>query len=125
MSGLGKNMTIDNGRNEDRAPVDFQVDFIHEGDYVLSFSKNISLGGMYLCTPEPLDPGSRVKLIFPVEENYQAEVLAVVVWVNISPNVDEIGMGVQFISPLSSDLKESIMKDIKRVEILKEFEGFA
>ena len=118
-------MTNDNRRYEDRVPVDFQVDFIHEGDYVLSFSKNISLGGMFLCTTEPLEPGSKVKLIFPVEEHYQAEVLAVVVWINRSSNVEEIGMGVQFISPLSSDLKESIMKDIKRVEILKEFEGFA
>jgi len=125
LSDLGRNVTNDNRRYEDRVPVDFQVDFIHEGDYVLSFSKNISLGGMFLCTPEPLEPGSKVKLIFPVEEHYQAEVLAVVVWINRSPNVEEIGMGVQFISPLSSDLKESIMKDIKRVEILKEFEGFA
>jgi uncharacterized protein (TIGR02266 family) len=118
-------MSNDNRRTLDRVPVDFSVDFIHEGDYVLSFSKNISLGGMYLCTPEPLEPGSKLKLIFPVEEYYQAEVLAVVVWVNRSLNVGEIGMGVQFLSSLSSNLKESIMKDIKRVEILKEFEGFA
>ena len=118
-------MSNDNRRTEDRVPVDFQVDCIHEGDYVLSFSKNISLGGMFLCTTDPLEAGSRLKLIFPVEEYYQAEVMAVVVWVNRSPGVGEIGMGVQFLSPLSSNLKESIMKDIKRVEILKEFEGFA
>ena len=118
-------MANDNRRTENRVPVDFQVDYIHEGDYVLSFSKNISLGGMFLCTPDPLEPGGKLKLIFPVEEYYQAEVMAVVVWVNRSPNVGEIGMGVQFLSPLSSNLKESIMKDIKRVEILKEFEGFA
>ena len=118
-------MSNDNRRTENRVPVDFQVDYIHEGDYVLSFSKNISLGGMFLCTPDTLEPGSKLKLIFPVEEYYQAEVMAVVVWVNKSPNVGEIGMGVQFLSPLSSNLKESIMKDIKRVEILKEFEGFA
>ncbi len=118
-------MSNDNRRTEDRVPVDFQVDCIHEGDYVLSFSKNISLGGMFLCTPDPLEAGSKVKLIFPVEEYYQAEVIAVVVWVNRSLSVGEIGMGVQFLSPLSANLKESIMKDIKRVEILKEFEGFA
>ena len=38
-------MSADNRRSEERVPVDFQVDYIHEGDYVLSFSKNISLGG--------------------------------------------------------------------------------
>ncbi|KPK00565.1 MAG: hypothetical protein AMJ60_00875 [Desulfobacterales bacterium SG8_35] len=118
-------MSVDNRRSEERAPVDFQVDYIHDGDYVLSFSKNISLGGMFLCTPDPPEPGSRLKLIFPVEEYYHAEVMAVVVWVNWSDNVGEIGMGVQFLSPLSSPLKENIMKHIKRVVILKEFEGFA
>ena len=118
-------MSNDNRRTEDRVPIDFQVDSIHEGDYVLSFSKNISLGGMFLCTPDPLEPGSKVKLIFPVEEYYQAEVMAVVVWVNSSLKVGRIGMGVQFMSPLSSDLKESIMEKITRIEILKEFEGFA
>ena len=118
-------MSTDNRRAEERVPVDFQINYIHEEDYVLSFSKNISLGGMFLCTPDPLEPGSKVKLIFPVEEHYQAEVMAVVVWVNTSTNVGAIGMGVQFLSPLASNLKETIMKQIKRVEILKEYEGFA
>jgi uncharacterized protein (TIGR02266 family) len=118
-------MSTDNRRAEERVPVDFQVNYIHEEDYVLSFSKNISLGGMFLCTPDPLEPGSKVKLLFPVEEYYQAEVMAVVVWVNNSSSAGAIGMGVQFLSPLDSNLKESIMKHIKRVEILKEFEGFA
>jgi len=118
-------MSDSNHRTEERAPVDFQIDYIHDRDYVLSFSKNISLGGMFLCTPDPPEPGSKLKLIFPVEEYYQAEVMAVVVWINRSPNVGEIGMGVQFLSPLSSHLKEDIMKHVKRIEILKEFEGFA
>lgn len=118
-------MSAGNSRSQERAPVDFQVNCIHEGDYVLSFSKNISLGGMFLCTPNPPEPGSRVKLIFPVEEHYHTEVMTVVVWVNRSPNARETGMGVQFLSPLALHVKEQIMKQIKRVEILKEFEGFA
>ena len=122
---MEKDVSAENSRSEERAPVDFQVDCIHEGDYVLSFSKNISLGGMFLCTPNPPEPGSKVKLIFPDEEYYHSEVMTVVVWVNRSPNVGEIGMGVQFLSPLSSHLKENIMKQVKRIEILKEFEGFA
>jgi c-di-GMP-binding flagellar brake protein YcgR len=112
-------------RSEERLPVEFQVYYIHEGDYVLSFSRNISLGGMFLCAPDPPEPGSKVKLIFPVEEYYEAEVMAVVIWVDKSPKVGKVGMGVQFLSQLSSNLKENIMKHVKRVEILKEFEGFA
>ena len=122
---MEKDISAGNSRSEERAPVAFNVDYIHEGDYVLSFSKNISLGGMFLCTPNPPEPGSRVKLIFPIEEHYQAEVMTVVVWVNNSPGGGETGMGVQFLSPLSANLKENIMKQIKRVDILKEFEGFA
>lgn len=118
-------MPTDNRRDENRIPVDFQVDYIHEGDYVLSFSRNISLGGMFLCTPDPPEPGSKLKLIFPVEEYYQAEVIAIVVWSNRAASVGEVGMGVQFLTPLSSNLKENILKQVKRVEILKEFEGFA
>lgn len=118
-------MSTENNRTENRVPVEFQVEYIHEGDYVLSFSKNISLGGMFLCAPDPLEPGSKLRLIFPVKEHYQAEVMAVVVWVNNSLKAGRMGMGVQFMSPLSADLKESIMKKIKRIEILKEFEGFA
>ena len=118
-------MSTENNRTENRVPVEFQVEYIHEGDYVLSFSKNISLGGMFLCAPDPLEPGSKLRLIFPVKEHYQAEVMAVVVWVNNSLKAGRMGMGVQFMSPLSTDLKESIMKKIKRIEILKEFEGFA
>jgi c-di-GMP-binding flagellar brake protein YcgR len=122
---LEKNITDSNLRAEERAPVDFKVNYLHTGDYVLSFSKNISLGGMFLCTPEPPEPGSKLKLIFPLEEYYQAEVMAIVVWVNRSPSVGETGMGVQFLSQLSTHLKEEIMKQVKRVEILKEFEGYA
>ena len=120
-----KNRTERQKRTEGRAPVNFQVDYIHAGDYVLSFSKNISLGGMFLCTQDPPEPGRKVKLIFPVEEHYHAEIMAVVVWINRSVKVGETGMGVQFLSPLPTHLKENIMKDIKRVEILKEHEGFA
>jgi len=118
-------MSAENARTDERIPVEFQVYYIHEGDYVLSFSKNISLGGMFLCAPDPPDPGSKVKLIFPVEEYYEAEVMAVVIWVDKSPKIGKVGMGVQFLSQLSPNLKESIMKQVKRVEILKEFEGFA
>jgi uncharacterized protein (TIGR02266 family) len=118
-------MNTSDYRSEERIPVDFKVNCLHGGDYVLSFSKNISLGGMFLCTPNPLEPGSKVKLIFPLDDNYQAEVMAIVIWVNRTSSAGEVGMGVQFLSQLSSNLKENIMKNIKRVEILKEFEGYA
>ncbi|MBW2467228.1 MAG: PilZ domain-containing protein [Deltaproteobacteria bacterium] len=118
-------MADEHHRSDERVPVEFQIYYIHKGDYILSFSKNISLGGMFLTAADPPEPGSKVKLIFPVEEYYEAEVMAIVIWVNLTPQQEKNGMGVQFLSPLSAKLKETIMRDIKRVEILKEFEGFA
>jgi hypothetical protein len=118
-------MSTDSRRGDERAPVDFQVECLHEGDYLLSFSNNISIGGMFICTETPPEPGSKLTLIFPVEKFYQAEVLAIVVWVNKSPDTRETGMGVQFLSPLPAHLKDDIIKNVKRVEILKEFEGVA
>ena len=118
-------MTTANSRTEERAPVNFEVFYIHKEDYILSFSRNISLGGMYLCTADPPEPGRKVMLIFPVEEYYQAEVMAIVIWVNRSSHIEENGMGVQFLSPLPNNLKETIMRQVKRVEVVKEFEGSA
>lgn len=120
-----RNMQSENHRTQERLPIEFQVQYIHKGDYVLSFSKNISLGGMFLCVPDPPDPGSRLKLIFSVDEHYEAEVMAVVIWVDRSPRTGSTGMGVQFLSQLTPKLKENIMKQVKRVEILKEIEGSA
>jgi uncharacterized protein (TIGR02266 family) len=118
-------MSADHQRTDERVPIEFQVYYIHKEDYVLSFSKNISLGGMFLCAADPPDPGSKLKLIFPVEDFYEAEVMAVVIWVDRSPKAGKVGMGVQFLSQLSANLKETIMKKVKHIEILKEFEGFA
>ena len=118
-------MTTASNRIDERAPVNFEVYYIHKEDYILSFSRNISLGGMFLITADPPEPGRKVKLIFPVEEFYQAEVLAIVIWVNRTTHIEENGMGVQFLSPLPSNLKETIMRYVKRVEIVKEFEGSA
>ena len=118
-------MSAENQRTEERVPIEFQVYYIHEGDYILSFSRNISMGGMFLCASDPPNPGSKVKLIFQMDDFYEAEVMAVVIWADRSSKVGKGGMGVQFLSQLSSNLKESIMKKVKRIEILKEFEGFA
>ena len=118
-------MTTANNRIDERAPVNFEVFYIHKEDYILSFSRNISFGGMYLCTADPPEPGRKVILIFPMEEFYQAEVMAMVIWVNRSTHLEENGMGVQFLSPLPPNLKEAIMSHVKRIEVVKEFEGSA
>jgi len=40
-----------------RFPVDFRVDFIHAGDYLISCSKDISMDGMFVNTESPAPVG--------------------------------------------------------------------
>lgn len=102
-----------------RIPANFKVDYIHKGDYILSFNKNISVDGMFICTEDPPPVGQHLELIFSIGEVQEVEVAAIVVWVNMSGPGKEKGMGVQFLSPLSPELKENIVQIVDRVAVLE------
>ena len=63
-----------------RSPVDFRVDYIHSGDYMISCSKDVSMDGMFINTDSSPPVGTHVNLIFPVEDHLDVEVAALVVW---------------------------------------------
>jgi uncharacterized protein (TIGR02266 family) len=106
-----------------RVPVNFKVDYIHKGDYILSFNKNISVDGMFICTENPPRVGQHIELIYPVGEGQEVEVAAIVVWVNMTAPGKERGMGVQFLSPLPPALKECIVQIVGRVAVLEKEAG--
>ena len=101
-----------------RFPVDFRVDFIHAGDYMISCSKDISMDGMYLNTDSPAPVGTHVNLIFPAEGKHEVEVAALVVWNREKSSYQRPGMGVQFLSPLPQAVKKNFLKHIDRIVIL-------
>lgn len=101
-----------------RFPVDFRVDFIHAGDYLISCSRNISMDGMFINTQSPAPVGTHVNLIFPAEGKHDVEVAALVVWNREKSSFHKQGMGVQFLSPLPQAVKEDFFKDIDRIMIL-------
>jgi uncharacterized protein (TIGR02266 family) len=103
-----------------RFPVDFRVDYIHAGDYMISCSKDISMDGMFINTKSPAPPGTHVNLIFPAEGNHEVEVAALVVWCREQSSYQKQGMGVQFLSPLPQAVKTSFLKNIDRIVILSE-----
>jgi uncharacterized protein (TIGR02266 family) len=117
-------MASTNRRIGMRVPANFKVDYIHKGNYILSFNKNISVDGMFICTENPPPTGQHIDLIFPGGEGQEMVVAAIVVWVNMSGPGKEKGMGVQFLSPLSPELKESIVQIVDRVAILEKDAGF-
>lgn len=112
-------MASANNRIGRRVPANFKVDYIHKGNYILSFNKNISVDGMYLCTENPPQVGQHIDLIFSVGAVQEVEVTAIVVWVNMSGPLKEKGMGVQFLSPLSPELKENIVQIVDRLAVLE------
>lgn len=103
-----------------RFPVDFRVDFVHAGHYLISCSKNISMAGMFIHTETPAPVGMHVNLIFPAEDVHEVEVAALVVWNREQDTYQKAGMGVQFLSPLPQAVKKSYIKHIDRVVILSE-----
>ena len=113
-------MAASDRRIINRIPVDFRVDYIHSGDYMISCSKNMSMDGMFINTDSPPPVGTHVNLIFPVDDNLEAEVAALVVWHKEKNNFRKPGMGVQFLAPLPQVIKQSFLKDIDRLVILSD-----
>lgn len=103
-----------------RIPVDFRVDFIHAGDYLISCGRDISMDGMFINTISPAPVGSHVNVIFPVEGSHEVEVAALVVWNREKSSYQKPGMGVQFLSPLPQTVKKNFLKHIDRIVILSE-----
>lgn len=101
-----------------RVPASFKVDYIHGEEYIISFNKDISVDGMYICAKNPPPLGSHLKLIFTIGLE-EVEVPAIVAWVNLGGPVEERGMGVQFLDPPSPLVKQQIIQHVHRIKILQ------
>jgi hypothetical protein len=94
------------------------VDYVHDGHYIISCSKDISMDGMFISTSNPPPVGSHVNLIFSGDGNHDIEVTALVVWSKEKGRYRNSGMGVQFLASLPQPVKRNILKNIDRVMIL-------
>lgn len=104
-------------RDRKRIPARFKVDFIHDEDYIISLSKDISVDGMFIRTEKPARVGRKITLNFPADDGKKLQVAADVVWVNRSGDQKDFGMGVKFIKP-SAALKQDILKVVNKVAVL-------
>jgi uncharacterized protein (TIGR02266 family) len=100
-----------------RVPAKFKISYIHEEDYLISYTKDISVDGIFIYTKEPPSVGELTKLTFSIATLDQVTVDAKVVWVNIGGMEKDAGIGVQFINP-PGELKEAILEIVNRVAIL-------
>jgi uncharacterized protein (TIGR02266 family) len=84
-------------RREPRLPISLEVAYRTAGAFLVSYSVNLSKGGIFIETSKPLDPGENVSLKFEVPGEGPLEVDGVVAWVRTAdPNGLPDGMGIQF-----------------------------
>lgn len=100
-----------------RVPARLKVDYSHEDNYLISYSKNISAEGMFICTDSLVPVGTHVKLVFSINELYEIEVNAGVVWVNSQGTKRDIGLGLRFFDP-PTPLKEAILRIVNRIAVV-------
>lgn len=105
-------------RGSKRIPIKFKVDCLHEQNYLISYSKDLSPDGMFIQTESPPEVGQKITLQFPLGGRSKQEASARVVWVNTSGSQQDIGMGVKFIKPTVA-LKNEIMNFVKKVAVLE------
>ncbi len=99
-----------------RVPAQFQVNFIHEGDYLISHSRDISVDGMFLYTENPPSVAEQTELTFSIGDLRDVSLMAEVVWVNHARSKKDSGMAVKFINP-HQDLVDAILNIIHKVAV--------
>lgn len=102
-------------RVNERVAAEFKVSYIHDGDYLISYSKDISVDGMFIFTEAPPAVGECPQLTFSIN-NREITLKAEVIWVNTSGSPKDSGMGVRFINP-PSKLKQEILTMVNRIAV--------
>jgi len=88
-------MTTD--RRQPRLPIKLEVEYRTAGAFLVSYSVNLSKGGVFLETATPLPVGSQLQLAFEVPGAGALEVTGIVAWVRQN-SFDGLpdGMGISF-----------------------------
>ena len=92
-------MAANERRTNKRVPASLRISCIHEGDYLISHSKDLSVDGMFICSQPSPAVGDETKLTFSLEGSDPFTVNAMVVWVNNTEDKKDNGIGVRFLDP--------------------------
>jgi Tfp pilus assembly protein PilZ len=110
-------MLKDERRIDKRSDTKFEISYVHENDYLISFTRNISVDGMFVESEMPPALGSTIKLIFSIGNLNKIEINAKVMWINKCDSSKDPGMGLKFLNMSARD-KDAILKEINRVAVL-------
>jgi len=100
-------------RGSVRVPVRLRMGFESYGEIRESLMTNLSRGGLFVATPNPLPMGATLHLRIRIEESQQeVEVEGEVASLNSGPGLldEELGMGVRFIR--LSDAQQKAVDDL-------------
>jgi len=90
-------MIMDNKRKFDRIKKTFKCE-VHSDGMTFSSTIDVSNGGLFISTPEPLNEGDEVTLLLYLDEAEPLEARARVRWVrDEETGVEKAGMGVEFL----------------------------
>jgi len=112
-------------RRDDRVPLKARVDYelLSEDTFLFEYTSNVSRGGIFLATRNPLPVGTQLNLRFSLPSGEGTiETTGQVVWVNEykagGKNLNP-GMGIEFLDLDERD-RESINGLVKRKALLAE-----
>lgn len=106
---MAKKTTQLEQRVETRVPIRMRVEYENLSDFLDDYTSNLSLGGMYVHSQNPLALGTRFRLRFRLPNREKPiETYGIVRWVNEETSQQPAGMGIQF-----DELKPSDQKSIE------------
>lgn len=106
----------DNGNsNQSRAEVEIEIQYRTGQEFLAAYTKNISGGGVFIRTAQPLPLNQKVELRFTLPGlDRRFEIGGLVVWVNTSSRSSfPAGMGIKFneIEPADAKTIADFVKD--------------
>ncbi len=101
-----------------RAPIQLEINYIHEEDFLISHTRDISVDGMFINTDKPSDVDELLTLKFSLDTSGEFTVKARVVWVNASENIKNRGMGVRFLDT-TDEFKTAILSVVNKVAVIE------
>lgn len=107
---------MENKRKDERVPASIKSEVHDEKIMTFSTTQNISHGGLFISTPEPLEIGSQIDLSLYIPGENPVTLKGVVRWTNEKEEgsaAPKCGMGIEFIDTddtTISTLKKSIFK---------------
>jgi type IV pilus assembly protein PilZ len=96
-------------RTNRRLPIRVMVEYETTEDFLIDYTANVSIGGMFIRTDQPLEMGTRFRIRFRLPDRKKPiETYAVVRWVvsPADPGLMQPGMGVQFDELSPKDLRD-------------------